>query len=425
MQRSVLILCCYLLALSAVALAQCPYTRSGLVNWSSNSAWNQVNANVVIPSGTAVLLDVVPSVVIQKINIFGELIFPNSPINLNVSAIRVEQGGKLTLGSSSCRLTAKIVITFFGARNTTNNDLGTNPSDGAVLGSKGLAVVTGGYLEIWGASLNGLTWTRLAQPAYAGNATITLEKSVLGSWKVGDNIALASTDFGPVVDYSTALPTSVNWQQGKGFAEQSEDVYIQSISADGLTLTLTTPLKYPHWASSQFPDIRGEVGLLTRNIVFQGDPSVNTTFFGGHVMLRDVARAWINGIELRQMAQKGVMGRYPMHFHLMGNSSMEGIAYLRDSSIHHNFQRCVTIHDTKGVLVQNNVAYWNNGHCFFLEDGCETGNTFDKNLGITIKPVDSEGQYRLIPTDSTPSIYWITNPSNTFTNNVGVGGFHT
>jgi cell migration-inducing and hyaluronan-binding protein len=393
--------------------------------WSSQTAWNTPNAVVTIASGQSVLLDVSPPN-LKSISIAGELIFNNVDTNLYTSGIRIEQGGKLLMGSSTCRLSAKIIITFTGDASTAY-DLGTNPSDGAALGKKGLAAVTGSILEIWGQDFgsNKITWTRLAQTANAGATSITLEESITGIWKVGDSIALASTDYGPVVAYGNTLDASVNWQQGSGFAEQSEDVVISAISGDGKTLTLATALKSPHFASSTYTDVRGEVGLLTRNIVFQSDATAASGGFGGHVMLRDVTRAWINGVEFKNMAQRGVMGRYPVHFHLMGAASMAGLAYLKDSSIHHNYQRCVTIHDSRGVTVQNNVAYWNNGHCFFLEDGCETDNVFDGNLGITTQPVSVESGNRLVPTDSNPSIYWITNPSNNFTNNVGVGGFHT
>jgi cell migration-inducing and hyaluronan-binding protein len=421
-QRRVVALLCLLLA--TLVHSQCPHSRTGLILWSSQTAWNTANAQVSIAAGQSVLLDVSPPA-LKSISISGELIFNDANINLSVGGIRIEQGGKLLMGSSSCRISSKIVITFTGDSSTAF-DLGTNPSDGAALGKKGLAAVTGSILEIWGQDFgaNKITWSRLASPAAAGANTITLEDSVTGLWKVGDSIALASTDYGPVVPYGTTLDASVKWQQGSGFAEQSEDVVISAISADGKTLTLTSNLKSPHYASSTFTDIRGEVGLLSRNIVFQSDATA-ATGFGGHVMLRDVVRAWINGVEFRKMAQRGVMGRYPVHFHLMGEASMAGLAYLKDSSVHHNFQRCVTIHDTRGVTVQNNVAYWNNGHCFFLEDGCETDNVFDGNLGITTQPVSQESGNRLVPTDSNPSIFWITNPSNTFTNNVGVGGFHT
>ena len=48
-------------------------------------------------------------------------------------------------------------------------------------------------------------------------------------------------------------------------------------------------------------------------------------------------------------------------------------SYLKDLSIHHSFNRGVTIHGTDNVVVQRNLAYDVVGHTFFLEDGAETG----------------------------------------------------
>ena len=45
--------------------------------------------------------------------------------------------------------------------------------------------------------------------------------------------------------------------------------------------------------------------------------------------------------------------------------------------------RCVTIHGTHGVLIQDNVGYHTHGHCFFEEDGGEKDITFDGNLGLS------------------------------------------
>jgi hypothetical protein len=73
-------------------------------------------------------------------------------------------------------------------------------------------------------------------------------------------------------------------------------------------------------------------------------------------------------------------------------------------------------------LVKDNVAYNTNGHCYFLEDGGEEYNTFDHNLGINARGVPNlkEDPLQIIPTDSSPSIFWITNPNNTFINNAAV-----
>ena len=98
-------------------------------------------------------------------------------------------------------------------------------------------------------------------------------------------------------------------------------------------------------------------------------------------------------------------GRYPIHFHLSGDVTG---SYVRGCAIHHTFNRAVTVHGVTGVLVEHNVAYNVMGHAFFIEDGIETGNTIQYNLGVFIKTSSS-----LLITDVTPAAFWVTNPNNT------------
>jgi cell migration-inducing and hyaluronan-binding protein len=100
----------------------------------------------------------------------------------------------------------------------------------------------------------------------------------------------------------------------------------------------------------------------------------------------------------------------------------------------------VTVHGTHNLSVENNVTYNNVGHCFFLEDGIETGNQYVHNLGIMTKchptlpcvPTNlaagggsgANGQSSkdvLLPSDNTVSTFWITNPDNVYRDNVAAG----
>ena len=94
--------------------------------------------------------------------------------------------------------------------------------------------------------------------------------------------------------------------------------------------------------------------------------------------------------------------------------------FIKDSSIHHSFQRCIVVHDTNGLLVKNNVCFDSFGHQYFLEDGPENGNQFIGNLGIRARPVVSGDPQQLIPSDHDVSIFWITNPNNTYIGNAAV-----
>jgi cell migration-inducing and hyaluronan-binding protein len=110
----------------------------------------------------------------------------------------------------------------------------------------------------------------------------------------------------------------------------------------------------------------------------------------------------------------------------------------------------VTVHGTHNLRVENNVTYNTVGHCFFLEDGIETGNQFVRNLAIqtkchTSKPCDptnlapfgttsdglnfkttgQDSKDVLIPSDNTVSSFWITNPDNIYRENVAAGSDST
>lgn len=99
------------------------------------------------------------------------------------------------------------------------------------------------------------------------------------------------------------------------------------------------------------------------------------------------------------------LGRYPIHFHLSGDVSG---SYVRGCAIHHTFNRAVTVHGVTGLVVEHNVAYHIKGHAYFIEDGIETGNTIQYNLGVFVQSSST-----LLTTDSTPATFWVTNPNNT------------
>lgn len=111
------------------------------------------------------------------------------------------------------------------------------------------------------------------------------------------------------------------------------------------------------------------------------------------------------------------LGRYPIHWHLMGD--IDGKSYVRGCSIHQTFNRAVTIHNTHGLLVEHNVIYDIMGGAFFIEDGIETRNVLQYNLAVFVRQSTS-----LLNDDVTPAAYWVTNPNNIIRHNAAAGGTH-
>lgn len=118
-------------------------------------------------------------------------------------------------------------------------------------------------------------------------------------------------------------------------------------------------------------------------------------------------------VELRDVGQAFKLGRYPIHFHMIGTIHK---SYVKGNSIHHTYNRAITTHGVFYFRVIDNVSYNTMGHTYFIEDAAETKNLYDHNLAIYIKKSDS-----LLNTDQSPGGFWITHPDNYVRNNAVAG----
>jgi cell migration-inducing and hyaluronan-binding protein len=374
--------------------------------WSDPATWpnKKVPAagdKVTIEGGKNVVLDVSPPA-LGGLTINGKLSFANTTdVELITEWVMIH--GELEIGTEAKPHTRKATITL--ANNVKDEEL-------MGMGDRGI-MLSGGTLNLHGDRTH--TWTKLASTANAGATSIKVLNAA--GWRVGDEIVLASTDFNP---------------------RQAERRIIAAIN--GNTITLDSPLTYMHFGKITFDvDQRGEVAMLTRNIKIQASPDAEQNFFGGHIMAMVTSKMFIEGVELNRMGQNLELARYPIHWHLVNDGKGQ---YIKNASIHDTYNRCVTVHGTHNLRVENNVTYNAVGHCFFLEDGIETGNEFVRNLAIqtkchTSKPcvptnLAASGMVRpagngqtskevLIPSDNTVSSFWITHPDNTYRDNVAAG----
>ena len=402
--------------MSVTALAQ-EAVSSG--NWSDSSTWSggaipQAGGTVTIPGGLEVVLDT-STPALGGLTINGKLSFSDSA-DLELSTEWIMLHGELEIGTEARPHTRNATITL------TDNVKGEQLMG---MGDRGI-MLSGGTLNLHGNITN--TWTKLVRTAEKGSSNIEVLDA--SQWKVGDQIVLASTDYEP---------------------RQAETRHITAIS--GNTLTLDEPLQYMHFGEITFEvDERGEVGLLTRNIKVQASEDAAETYFGGHIMAMVTSKMYVEGVELNRMGQHMELARYPLHWHLVGGAGAG--QYVRNAAIHDTFNRCVTVHGTNDLRIENNVTYNNVGHCFFLEDGIETGNEFISNLAIqtkchptlecvptnlaangengypyeermAVRAISFGGENTLLPSDNTVASYWITNPDNTYIGNVAAGSDET
>ena len=66
----------------------------------------------------------------------------------------------------------------------------------------------------------------------------------------------------------------------------------------------------------------------------------------------------------------------------MAGTVTAGRVLVDSNSIHHSYNKCVTVHATNGVTISNNVCARAIGHLYYLETGSEQNVAFLNNLGI-------------------------------------------
>jgi cell migration-inducing and hyaluronan-binding protein len=407
-----------LIGTSAVKAQQKTSSTASAKRWSDPATWPDKkvpgkDAVVTIDRNMDVILDVSPEP-LHGLTINGKLSFAdNKDLELTTEWIMIH--GELEIGTEAKPHTRKATITL--TDNFKDEDFGG--MGGKDRSDRGIMLM-GGTLNLHGTEKN--TWTKLARTAEAGSNSIEVLNAA--DWRVGQEIVLASTDFDP---------------------RQAERRTISAVR--GNTITLDKKLDYMHFGKITFDvDERGEVGLLTRNILIQASADAEQSFFGGHVMAMAASKMFVEGVEFNRMGQNLTLARYPIHWHLIGDAQGQ---YIRNAAIHDTYNRCVTVHGTNYLQVENNVTYNTVGHCFFMEDGIEHGNQFVHNLAIQTKchtskacvptvlaaagesanfddrqAVRANGQVSkdvLIPSDNTVSSYWITNPDNVYRDNVAAG----
>jgi len=342
----------------------CPHLTGNLVDF--HSLGYAANQDITLPANTRVLVSscsVPTGTVYGKVTIpvGSELIFGDAVIHFQARGVRVL--GKLLAGSPTCRLRNKITITLHGIRAAQTEDW-----------LKAIQAVDG-TVEIHGAQY-APTWTRLAKTISPGDDLIFIQDMV--NWQPGQSILVTTTELKDSRDYNRNEERIIS------------QVYRTSVHANVSAVRVTVPFTYKHYGGRAY---QAEVALLSRNIVIQGDGTNSEptdtanavcvtagdsthpcndkylTGFGAHVRIegpQSIAR--FQGVEWFRVGQTNVLGRYPLHFHMIGQAVTAGNLYVKDCSVHRSYFRAYAVHGTNKVVISQNVAYDVIGHAYFLED---------------------------------------------------------
>lgn len=390
-------------------------TSSDPVDLSSCTEFFDSNRNITIgPGGCGPFVKIDKSftgaAALGKITIAsgGGLAVPATFDQLELDTTGISVAGTMSIGTEQCPVgrnnpASHIQIVFTGKPVATSG-----PSDIGSGSDNGIEVQSGGSLRLYGTrgvAPNGVNWTYLSKPAGpvayqqagknilapvegGGEYQIHLAANVHsgpGAWRTGDWIVVATTSFSPF---------------------ESEFVQISSIDAEGsgTRIGLKQPLTHYHFGGADpgppsdanygvGPEVnygvdeRAEVGLVSRNITLSSSTPFNpqtagdqSNHWGGEIrILPGFLEARIQGVELEKFG-KARLGSYPIHFHMTGDVS--GRFLVDSNSIHHSYNKCVTVHMTQNLSVTNNVCARAVGHLFYEEMAQEQGTSFVGNLGI-------------------------------------------
>jgi G8 domain/Right handed beta helix region len=383
-------------------------TAPGELRWSEAGTWGgavpAAGAEVVVPVGATVVLDV-DTPVLGNLRIEGTLRFAQADVELKAAAIQVS--GALLIGSAEAPHLHRATITLSGA-----------PQSG---GNNGIARglnVQAGRLELYGAIPQPL-WTRLGEHAAAGASQLSL--AAAANWRAGDTIAVGPSDFygtaatERLVLASAASGSRLSTQAPLGAARWGR---LQYVTSAGMSLVPEAGYSPPLAPAPTVLDERAPVANLSRNIVIQGvdDSYWRSNGFGAHVMVMDLrSKVVVDGVEIRRAGQAGVQGRYPLHWHLVAQST----GTVKRSAIWSSSNRCIVVHGTSGVTLADNICHDIKGHAIYLEDGNERRNTLERNLVLGVRaPAVPIKLHDRPDFQRGPSGFWITNPDNVVRGNV-------
>lgn len=395
-------------------------------NWTDAKTWQPARVpkegdRVLITHGTRVDYDSTSKSTIRLLQVVGTLAFARDrDTELNVALLKVQNSDECSESGFSCDFPgvndtgepqgpqssplAKAMPTLevgtladpipakFTARIRLHYIEGLDKVDAPAI------VCCSGRMELHGAPLS-RTWVKLGANAKVDDTTVVLSEPVTG-WRVGDEVLVTASK-------KVARRGSYKDDTSKMGTEERKITKI-----DGTTLTLDQPLKIEHYGEGEF---RSEVANVSRNVIVE---SADPAGVRGHTMYHAYSQGGISYARFAHLGKEGVLGRYAIHFHLVGDT-MRGSQVL-GAAIVDSANRWVTIHGTEYLVVRDCIGYRSLGHGYFMEDGTEVYNLLDRNLGIQAFQTKRLPK-QVLPFDPNDgAAFWWANGRNTLVRNVTV-----
>lgn len=388
--------------------------------WSDAKTWKPARVpkegdRVLISRGTYVAYDVENKAVIRLVQVVGTLQFADDrDTELNVALLKVQNSDHCSESGFSCdfadvneagepirlpggRLPALLVGTPqrpIPAEHTARIRLhyleGMNKDDAPAI------ACCSARMEIHGSPMN-RTWVKLGADVEVGARSVTLSADVSG-WRTGDEVIVTASKRDSRGRTYRDNPDAIN----------TEHRTIANIA--GRKIMLDRPLDREHFGSGEF---RSEVANLSRNVTIE---SADPDGVRGHTVYHRFSKGGISYARFAHLGKEGVLGRYSIHYHVVGDT-MRGSS-VRGVSIVDSHNRWITIHGTHYLVVRDCVGYGSVGHGYFLEDGTEVYNLLDRNLGVHAYKGRRLPNQVLAFDPNDGAAFWWANGRNTLTHNV-------
>ena len=389
-------------------------------NWSDPATWEPARVpkrgdRVLVSRGTEVTYDVAGKDVLRLVQVAGTLRFARDrDTELNVGLLKVQDSEVCTESGFSCDfeqdrdeapaagLPALLVGTPDApipagrtARIRLHHLEGMSKEDAPAV------ACCSARMELHGNPM-ARTWVKLAADAAPGARRITVAEPLDG-WRVGDEV---------IVTASERQDEMGTFREGGRNHKEPRTEEARIASIDGTAVTLDRALEFAHAGAGEF---RCEMANLSRNVIVE---SADPDGVRGHTVFHRFSRGGISYARFAHLGKEGVLGRYPIHYHLVGDT-MRGSQVL-GAAIVDSRNRWVTIHGTQFLVVRDCVGYRSVGHGYFLEDGTEVYNLLDRNLAVQAHRGERLPKQVLSFDPNDGAGYWWANGLNSFTRNVSV-----
>jgi hypothetical protein len=391
--------------------------------WSDAATWEparrpRAGDRVLVSRGTRVVYDAASEEVIRLLHVAGTLTFAaDRDTRLEVGILKVQKGGECSESGFACDIHGALATGEPGvpaegerpvlevgtaerpiaaehtARIRLHHLTGMDPKDAPAV------VCCSARMDLHGAPLS-RTWVKLGSDVKPGDATVVLAEEVSG-WRPGDEVIVTGSQ------HNGHLQT---FRAGKRGSQEAETEPRRIAAIEGTTIRLDRPLAKAHSGSGEF---RSEVANLSRNVSIE---SADPDGVRGHTLYHRFSRGSVSYVRFAHLGKEGVLGRYPLHFHLAGDT-MRGTSVV-GAAIVDSHNRWITVHGTRYLLVRDCVGYRSVGHGFFLEDGTEVWNVLDRNLGVHAFRGKALRDQALPFDPNDGAAFWWANGRNTLVRNV-------